>query len=221
MNKRIIIGIICFVILVLATVAIVFYYNKTKKTENGWNEYKPDSKVKTHSLYKIKLNNKEVNLNSKLSNFTDDGFVYANISENGFENIKMNGWYMFGKNTEGLKDYGLPRANQEESVPLLDLNLFFGSESRKYSDVIVDGVRGQNVSSEFFSINGIGCGNTLDEAILALKINKESEYYQTSSESSLGQYIEYVDVDNNIKIEIGVRKDKKIYVISIMNTNHL
>lgn len=221
MNKKIIIGIICFVILILATVAIVFYYNKTEKSENGGNDYKPDSKVKTHSLYKIKLNNKEVNLNSKLSNFTDDGFVYANIGENVFENIKMNGWYTFGKNTEGLKDYGLPRANQEESVPLLDLNLFFGSESRKYSDVIVDGVRGQNVSSEFFSINGIGCGNTLDEAILALKINKESEYCQTSSESSLGQYIEYVDVDNSIKIEIGARKDKKIYVISIMNTNHL
>ena len=210
-NKTIVIIIVIAIVLLLIIVGTIILTNKSKSENIPGESINKNNNIS--SVYRIILNNKEVNLPTKLNTLIDNGFIY--VGDLDFNSIEQDGDYLFGLNNNSINYYGVPKSDFNYYGTIIDFNLRFNDNSRKYSDVAVRGITATNVSNDFFSINGIGCGNTLEEVIAALKIDKNSENYL---ESSSKDYIEYKDLKNNFLITIAV-DDGKVFNISIVALN--
>lgn len=199
---KIIIIVLLICMLLIGCTFILFKY--VLKFENGSIVSKSDSEANVIKMdWKIILKGNEYKLPVNLKKITDAGFYYSDFNNKSFaETNKEEFTTSFSLNPEGItkldKEYvELPDAGLSSFEPSLELYLIpQNGNSDKYGDYLVAGFSVNNVSKEFFSVNGVGCGSSLEEIIKALKIdiNKNGVSYKKDS------YLEFIDTEKNIAI---------------------
>ena len=203
--KKMNLGLIVGIIAVVAVVGIGIFGNKlflnnvdsNNSSENniGGNN---DSEI-VNTRWKIQIQGKEYKLPFNLKTLTDQGFYYTGDN---WENAKFDGFTQaFGLNKEELYN-GIPSAGINKYIASFELYLIQKeNKSRTDENIVVAGFSIGNVSTDFFSINNIGCNSTVDEVVNALGIDLTSDEVQKSDDLyNKSSYIQYLDSENNLAV---------------------
>ena len=174
----------------------------------------------SNSKWKIMIQGEAYQLPFNLKKLTDKGFIYANMYGEDWENVELDTFVTFGLNEDWGTEYGIPSAGIESYGTMLELYLVQKENKLKeYENITVEGFRVSNVSTDFFSINGIGCGSSVNEVVSALEIDLESENVSKSNDlNSYFGYLTYKDEENNINFEFNM-KHGQVWQIKISINN--
>lgn len=193
--------IVMLVIGAVATATVLLMNGNSKNNGEGINIlHNSDSK------WKIKFQGEDWQLPFNLKKLTDKGFEYTGDN---WENTK------FEKYTQGFatKDEDgffeqLPSAGIPTYGSSLELMLVQKENtSREYKNITVAGFSASDLSTDFLSINGVGCGTSVDEFTKALDIDLNSDNVSKSDDlyKTYGSYFNYIDKENNMAINVSLR----------------
>ena len=214
-NIGLIIGIVIAIVIVALGIVILLFKlsNKNENEKDLSNSFKND-KIN----WKIVVNGKQYKIPTSLTEFTNNGFYfddyYGELKDQKLDDFTQS----FLRNSPEIKWYDkeyvpYPDAGFDSYGSLFELYLVHKiNSSNDYKNYKVAGFNVTNISSQFFSVNGVGCGSTIDELVSALKIDTNSENYNRGD-----GFIEYLDIKNNIAITAytPISGDDKIYNINI------
>lgn len=167
------------------------------------------------NAYTIKINGKNNSLSINLTDLLENKlYCYSNSGDalNPFEQEKY--WQSLTLNPQGVgrfdKGYvAFPSAKVSKHATGFDALLVHKKDSdmKDESNYTVVGYTATNISKDFFSINGLGCGSTVREFIKAFNVdlNAPNTFKVTNSKNeALLTYLEFYDEKSDIKIELNM-----------------
>ncbi len=191
-------------ILVVISVFVVLKY--IVKSDNSKVTQIFDKKEDTIDInWKITLKGKEYKLPVNLKKITNNGLYYYTSDGEKLSESNMDYKQPFSLNPEGMTiiDDGYkntPDAGFSSYVTKMEFYLVpKNGASDNYSDYTVAGFSATDVSKDFFSVNGVGCGSTIDEIIKALNLDVNDDNVEIG-EGYL-KYLSYVNEAKNITID--------------------
>lgn len=203
-------------VLIIVGIILVFFLGNNKNN----NTLENNDLANSNSKWKIMIQGEAYKLPFNLKKLTEKGFIYVNMYGEDWENVELDSVVTFGLNEDLVTNYGIPSAGIESYGTFLELNLVQKeNKPKEYENITVEGFRVCNVSTDFFSINGIGCGSSVNEVINALEIDLESENVSKSDDlNSYFGYLTYKDEENNIIFELDMEHGQ-VWQIKISTTN--
>ena len=218
-KKTLILIIVFILIFVLLGIGLVF-------KDKIFNSSSSSSKIEKNLKWKIMVNGKEYKIPTNLTNLTNNGFYYDNYyGELGDSNLD-DFTQEFSLNPPEVKIYDkeyvlFPDAGFGGFGSLFDVYLVHkNNSSSDYKNYIIAGFNITNISKDFFSVNGVGCGSTIDDVISALKIDTSDKNFKKETYGKITT-ISYIDTETDVAIIASTSSSSgdRIFVFQIFINN--